>query len=83
MKLKIVFPKREDDWFNNAVGRLAMPATPTYLAALTTTNVDITVIDIMGGDTIDYDEEVDLVAITVRTPAASDTYKIADEFRRR
>ena len=83
MKLKIIFPKREDDWFNNAVGRLAMPAAPTYLAALTPPDVDITVIDIMGGDTIDYDEEVDLVAITVRTPAASDTYKIADEFRRR
>jgi radical SAM superfamily enzyme YgiQ (UPF0313 family) len=83
MKLKIIFPKREDDWFNNAVGKLAMPAAPTYLAALTPPDIDITVLDIMGGDTIDYDEEVDLVAITVRTPAASDTFKIADEFRRR
>jgi radical SAM superfamily enzyme YgiQ (UPF0313 family) len=83
MKLKIIFPKREDDWFNNAVGRLAMPAAPTYLAAITPPDNDITIIDIMGGDTIDYNEEVDLVAMTVRTPAASDAYKIADEFRRR
>jgi len=83
MKLKIIFPKRDDDWFNNAVGKLAMPVAPTYLAALTPPDIEIIVLDLMGGDTIDYDEEVDLVAITVRTPAASDTYKIADEFRRR
>ena len=55
MKLKIIFPKRDDDWFNDAVGRLAMPAAPTYLAALTPPDIDITVIDSMGGDTIDYD----------------------------
>ncbi|MBE9542210.1 MAG: methylase, partial [Proteobacteria bacterium] len=68
MKLNIIFPKRENDWFNNAVGKLAMPVAPTYLAALTPPDVEIRITDMMAGDIVDYEEEVDLVAITVRTP---------------
>ena len=83
MKLNIILPKRENDWFNNAVGKLAMPVAPTYLAALTPHDVEIRITDLMAEDIIDYGEEVDLVAITVRTPAAIQAYKIADEFRSR
>lgn len=83
MKLKIIFPKRDGDWFNNAVGKLAMPVAPTYLAALTPQDIEINIVDIMAGDIIDYGDEVDLVAITVRTPIVVQAYKIADEFRSR
>jgi radical SAM superfamily enzyme YgiQ (UPF0313 family) len=83
MKLKIIFPKRENDWFSKAVGKLAMPVAPTYLAALTPQDIDSTITDMMAGDIIDYDDPVDLIAITVRTPAAVQAYKIADEYRNR
>jgi len=66
MKLKILFPKRENDWFSKAVGKLAMPVAPTYLAALTPQDIDSTITDMMAGDIIDYDDPVDLIAITVR-----------------
>ncbi|MBW2651485.1 MAG: cobalamin-dependent protein [Deltaproteobacteria bacterium] len=83
MKLNIIFPKRENDWFNNAVGKLAMPVAPTYLAALTPRDVEIRITDMMAGDIVDYEEEVDLVAITVRTPVVVQAYRVADEFRSR
>jgi radical SAM superfamily enzyme YgiQ (UPF0313 family) len=82
MKLKIIFPKR-DFWTDDALSKLAMPVTPTYLAALTPQDVDVRICDLAAGDTVDYGEDVDLVAITVKTPHSVKAYEMADEFRRR
>ncbi len=83
MKLKIIFPKRDKGGNDDVVGKIAMPIAPTYLAALTPQDTEITIVDMLAGDIIDYEDEVDLVAITVRTPQAVNAYKIADEFRSR
>jgi len=83
MKLKIIFPKRDESWYDNAIGKVAMPVAPTYLAALTPQGIEISIVDMMAGDIIDYGDEVDLVAITVRTPQVLKAYSIADEFRSR
>jgi radical SAM superfamily enzyme YgiQ (UPF0313 family) len=83
MKLKIIFPRRDEGWYDDALGKLAMPVAPTYLAALTPRDIDTSICDMVAGDTVDYNEKVDLVAITVRTPQSVKAYEIADEFRRR
>jgi radical SAM superfamily enzyme YgiQ (UPF0313 family) len=83
MKLNIVFPKRDEGWYDDAIGKLAMPAAPTYLAALTPENIEVKIIDMMAGDCIDYEDPVDLVGITVRTPQAVKAYEIANKFRSR
>lgn len=82
MKLTIVFPKREEGWYDQALGRLAMPVAPTYLAALTPKDIATKIVDLVAGDTLNYEDKVDLVAITVRTPQAVTAYAIADKFRR-
>jgi len=83
MKLKIIFPKRDKGGNDDVVSKIAIPIVPTYLAALTPQDIELTIFDLMAGDIIDYEDEVDLVAITVRTPQAVSVYKIADEFRSR
>lgn len=62
---------------------MVMPVASTLLAALTPREMDIKLVDMMYYDDLNYDEEVDLVVITVRTPLAPTAYKIAEQFRKR
>lgn len=81
MRLKIIFPARAVE-----PGRamfMVMPVAPTLLAALTPREVEVKLVDMMYHDEVNYDEDVDLVAITVRTPLATAAYDIADRFRQR
>lgn len=88
MKIKIVFPEKED-WTgrerNIAQARVVSTAILSlqYLAGLAPSNVDIELIDMMYGDVPGYKNQADLVAIHVRTPVATTAFGIADEFRRR
>lgn len=57
--------------------------TMPYIAALTPDDHDVIVCDEMLGDRIDFDQEVDLVGITVVTQLARRAYQIASAFRQR
>ncbi len=57
--------------------------TMPYIAALTPPGHDVTIRDEVLGDVIDFDQEVDLVGITVVTQIAHRAYAIADAFLRR
>lgn len=81
MRVKLIFP---------ASGQLvsqrlrAVPAPPLsleYLAAFFSIDDQIELIDMGRGDQPGYEDEVDLVALHVRTPVATTAFKIADQFR--
>ncbi len=77
MKITIIFPAREVE-----VGKATMPVmplAPTLLAALTPAEHEVTLVDMVYGDKVNYDSDCDLVAITVRTPLAVAAYEIADK----
>jgi radical SAM superfamily enzyme YgiQ (UPF0313 family) len=81
MKVTIIFPARGVE-----VGKATMPVmplAPTLLAALTPQDHEVSLIDMVYGDEVDYDSDCDLVAITVRTPLAVTAYEIADNFAAR
>ncbi|MCE9584519.1 MAG: cobalamin-dependent protein [Planctomycetes bacterium] len=67
------------------VGNYAMPPPLglPILASLTPPDVEVRLTDDNIGQTIDFDEKVDAVAISFFTPQARRAYEIADEFRRR
>ncbi len=81
MKISIIFPGRPLETAR-ATGAV-MPLAPTLLAALTPAEHEVAVVDMFLGDPVDYEANVDLVAITVRTPLAPIAYEIADTFRQR
>jgi len=60
-----------------------MPLAPTLLAALTPDEHEVCLVDMFFGDKVDYESDVDVVAITVRTPLAVIAYEIADSFLKR
>ncbi len=60
-----------------------MPLAPCLLAALTPSEHEVTLVDMFMGDRVDYESDVDVVAITVRTPLATVAYEIADNFLQR
>jgi radical SAM superfamily enzyme YgiQ (UPF0313 family) len=79
MKITIIFPAREME-----IGRAmipVMPLAPTLLAALTPPGHEVTLVDMVYGDRVDFEAPCDLVAITVRTPLAVKAYEMADRFR--
>jgi radical SAM superfamily enzyme YgiQ (UPF0313 family) len=78
MKVTSIFPAREVEVGNATMP--VMPLAPTLLAALTPQDHEVSLIDMVYGDKVDYDSECDLVAITVRTPLAVTAYEIADNF---
>ena len=57
-----------------------MPLAPTLLAALTPEGHQVSLVDMVYGDEVDYESDCDLVAVTVRTPLAMAAYEIADNF---
>ncbi len=81
MKITIIFPGRSLE--TGRVTGAVMPLAPTLLAALTPADHEVSLVDMFLGDTVDYESDADLVAITVRTPLAPIAYEIADTFRQR
>ncbi|HON09895.1 MAG TPA: cobalamin-dependent protein [Chitinispirillaceae bacterium] len=67
------------------VGNYTMPPSLAIpiIAALTPPEVQLNLTDDNIHQEIDYDEDVDLVAISCFTPQAKRAYEIADEFRKR
>jgi hypothetical protein len=53
------------------------------LAALTPENYTIEIKDLCEYQDIDFDKDYDLIGLSSSTQSAIETYKIADEFRRR
>jgi radical SAM superfamily enzyme YgiQ (UPF0313 family) len=81
MKITIIFPARNIETAKASIS--VMPLSLTLLAALTPEEHEVTLVDMFAEDTVDYEAEVDLVAITVRTPLATIAYEIADNFLKR
>jgi radical SAM superfamily enzyme YgiQ (UPF0313 family) len=81
VKITIIFPARDREATRATVS--GMPPSLTLLAALTSDRHQVTLVDMFMGDSVDYEREVDLVAITVRTPLAVSAYEIADRFLER
>ncbi|MBW1693969.1 MAG: B12-binding domain-containing radical SAM protein [Deltaproteobacteria bacterium] len=81
MKITIIFPGRSLETAKPSGS--VMPLAPTLLAALTPDEHEVSLVDMFFGDQVDYESDVDLVAITVRTPLAVIAYEIADQFLKR
>ena len=81
MKITIVFPGRSIETARSTSA--VMPLAPCLLAALTPKEHDVSLVDMFMGDQVDYESDVDVVAITVRTPLATIAYRIADRFLER
>ena len=81
MKITIIFPGRSLETAKPSGS--VMPLAPTLLAALTPGTHEVSLVDMFFGDQVDYESDVDLVAITVRTPLAVIAYDIADQFLKR
>lgn len=82
MKILLVYPAPERFPISIYQYRyVSVPAILTHLAALTPREHQVTLVDMMVGDPVPYNEAFDLVGITVRTPLAPVSYQIADRFR--
>jgi len=81
MNITIIFPGRSLETGKAAFS--VMPVAPTLLAALTPDEHEVSLVDMFFGDQVDYESDVDVVAITVRTPLAVVAYEIADNFLNR
>jgi radical SAM superfamily enzyme YgiQ (UPF0313 family) len=81
MKITIAFPGRSIETAKATAS--VMPLAPCLLAALTPDEHDVSVVDMFFGDKVDYESDVEVVAITVRTPLATIAYEIADNFLQR
>jgi radical SAM superfamily enzyme YgiQ (UPF0313 family) len=81
MQITLLFPARDREPISAAIR--TPPAGATLLAALVPEDDDVRVVDMLGGDRIDFDQATDLVGITVRTPLAGVAYQVADRFRDR
>jgi radical SAM superfamily enzyme YgiQ (UPF0313 family) len=79
MKVTLVFPARDQAPIKAVIR--TPPAGVILLATLVPDDVEVSVVDMLGGDRIDFDDAPDLVGITVRTPVAGVAYEIADRFR--
>ena len=81
MKIQLIFPARPIETARSSF--TVMPLSLTLLAALTPRDHDLKLVDMFTGDMPDYEMDVDLVGITVRTPVAIKAYEIADEYIKR
>ncbi len=82
MKISFVIPRWPKDSFWDVIPFKFPWLSTSLLAGLTPSHHQIQIIDESLSE-IDFDQEVDLVAITAITPLAPRGYEIADEFRRR
>jgi len=81
VKIMIIFPGRSIETARSTAP--VMPLASCLLAALTPEEHDVSLVDMFLGDQVDYESDVDVVAITVRTPLATIAYEIADNFLQR
>lgn len=95
MRIRLIYPKFKKFLEDHAalkqslekyiVGDYTMPPSLALpiIAALTPDDIEVNLTDDNINQPIDYDESVDLVAISCFTPQAQRAYTIADEFRKR
>ncbi len=84
MRLNLIWPQCESlVWRMQPKHLTTYPVSLTLIAALTPENWEINIIDERMGETINYDEKVDLVGIALRTLTAPRAYAIAKEYRKR
>ncbi len=95
MKIRLIYPKfkkfledhpgLQQKLKEYLVGDYTMPPSLALpiLAAITPADIEVNLTDDNVGQSIDYDERVDLVAISCFTPQAQRAYAIADEYRKR
>lgn len=81
MKIKIIFPANDRLVSQRVKAAPAPPLSLEYLAGLAPPDVGIDLIDMGQGDDPGYYDQVDLVALHVRTPVASTAFRIADRFK--
>ena len=82
MKISFIIPRWPKDSFWDVIAFKFPLLSSSLLAGLTPSHHQLRIIDESLAE-IDFDQEVDLVAITAITPLAPRGYEIADEFRRR
>jgi len=82
MKISFIIPRWPKDSFWDVIAFKFPLLSTSLLAGLTPLHHQIRIIDESLTE-IDFNQEVDLVAITAMTPLALRGYEIADEFRRR
>lgn len=84
MRLNLIWPQCESlVWRMQPKHLTTYPVSLTLIASLTPPDWDIEIIDERMGETVDYDEKVDLVGIAIRTLTAPRAYQIAAEYRKR
>jgi radical SAM superfamily enzyme YgiQ (UPF0313 family) len=79
MKVLLIYLNKRTD---NLKLMSPAPLTLPLLAAYTPPDVEVSIVD-EAFETIDFDQEVDLVATTFVLPLAHRAYKLAHEFRKR
>ena len=82
MKITFIVPRWPKDSFWDVIAFKFPLLSTSLLAGVTPPHHEIRIVDESLAE-IDYDQEVDLVAITAITPLALRGYEIADQFRRR
>ena len=81
MKILLIAPCPEN---NQRHDTMAIPQlTLSLLAGMTPEEHEVTIIEEVHNQTIDFDQEVDLVGITIMTQTAIRGYQIANEFKKR
>jgi radical SAM superfamily enzyme YgiQ (UPF0313 family) len=76
VKIKLIMPSLMGQGFR------LLPLNLAMLAALTPADIEVSVVD-EAVEKINYDEQVDLVAISCTTTIVPQAYKIAEEYRKR
>ena len=82
MKISFIIPRWPKDSFWDVIAFKFPLLSTSLLAGLTPSHHQTRIMDESLTE-IDFNQEVDLVAITAITPLAPRGYEIADEFRRR
>ncbi len=82
MRIVLIIPRWPKESFWDVIAFKFPLLSTSLLAALTPDRHQVSIID-EGISEIDFDQEVDLVAITAITPLAPRAYEIADEFQKR
>ncbi len=82
MRVAFIIPRWPENSFWDVMTFKFPLLSTSLLAALTPSRHEISIIDESLSE-IDFDQEVDLVAITAITPLAPRGYEIADQFRKR
>lgn len=79
MKVIFVYLSKVPD--NMKIQRAA-PLTHSLLAAYTPPDIEVSIVD-EAFETLDFDQEADIIAITFVVPLANRAYEVAQEFRKR